>query len=276
MTRNQFLAIVCLALTSVAILACGGGDDSGGFKPGTKGVLRVATSLPAPGFWTGDTVDRLTGGFEYGIAQEIGKKHGLRVEFIDVPFTRIASGDLGGADIAMAQIAATSEREQVMLLSRSYMPANTAALVPAGGTIRDMVEARTLRWVVERDTTHAAFMEEIIHPLSAAATTSSRNETLAKLADGTADAALLDLETALATAFQSGGTLDVAGQFFTNQFLVIALPKDSKNLDAVNALIAEMESEGRLEQLQQSELVPVLGRDPDSVGVIVTRAPRTP
>jgi polar amino acid transport system substrate-binding protein len=271
---TRFLAIFCV---TAAILACGGNDNSDGFTPGTKGVLRVATSLPAPGFWTGETVDTLTGGFEYGIAQEIGKKHGLRVEFIDVPFTRIASGDLDGADIAMAQIAATAEREQVMALSRSYMPANTAALVPSGRTIRDLVEARTLRWAVERDTTHAAFMEEIIRPVTPVLTTGSRNETLTALTAGMADAALLDLETALATAFQSDGTLDVAGQFFTNQFLVIALPKGSKNLEAVNTAIGELEASGRLEQLQQSELVPVLGRDPDSVGVIITRAlPRTP
>jgi polar amino acid transport system substrate-binding protein len=270
---TQFLATLCIA---VAILGCGGGDDSGGFTPATKGVLKVATSLPAPGFWTGGTIDKLTGGFEYEIAQEIAKKHGLRVEFIDVPFARIAAGDLGGADIALAQIAATAEREQVMALSRSYMPANTAALVPVGRTIRDVVEARTLRWAVERDTTHAAFMAEIINPVTPVLTTSSRNETLTALEEGRADAALLDLETALATAYQSGGKLDVAGQFFTNQFLVIALPKGSKNLEAVNTMIDGLESSGRLEQLQQSELVPVLGRDPDSVGVIVTRAPRTP
>ena len=274
MGLTRFLTIICIA---VAILACGGGGDgSDAFSPGTKGVLKVATSLPAPGFWTGDTVDSLTGGFEYGIAQEIGKKYGLRVEFIDVPFARIAAGDFGGADIAMAQIAATVEREQVMALSRSYMPANTAALVPAGRTIRDLVEARTLRWAVERDTTHAAFMDEIIRPVTPYLTTSSRNETLTALVEGRADAALLDLETALATAYQSGGTLDVAGQFFTNQFLVIALPKGSKNVEAVNAILTELEAAGRLEQLQQSELVPVLGRDPDSVGVIITRAPRTP
>ena len=32
------------------------------------GVLTVATNLPAPGFWDGDDVDHLTGGFEWGIA----------------------------------------------------------------------------------------------------------------------------------------------------------------------------------------------------------------
>ena len=266
-----FLALVCVA---AVVVGCGGGDGSG-FKPASKGVLKVATSLPAPGFWTGDSVEKLSGGFEYGIAQEIGKRYNLRVEFIDIPFARIAAGDLGGADIAMAQIAATDERGQEMELSRSYMPANTAALVPAGHTIRDLVEARTLKWAVERDTTHAAFMEEIIRPLTAYLTTGSRAETLAALTDGTADAALLDLETALATAHQSGGKLEVAGQFFTNQFLVVALPKGSKNIDAVNTVLTEMENNGAIERLQQSELVPVLGRDPDSVPVIVTRAPRT-
>ena len=54
------------------IISCGGNNDSNGFSPSTKGVLKVATSLPAPGFWTGDTVGKLSGGFEYEIAQEIG------------------------------------------------------------------------------------------------------------------------------------------------------------------------------------------------------------
>ena len=53
------------------------GSAGGTFTPATDGVLTVATNLPAPGFWDGDDIDHLTGGFEWGIATDLAKRFGL-------------------------------------------------------------------------------------------------------------------------------------------------------------------------------------------------------
>src|SRR4029453_8585833 len=94
--------LVVAALLVACVLASGCGDESEGsaggtFTPATDGVLTVATNLPAPGFWDGDDVDHLTGGFEWGIATDLAKRFDLDVKFVDVPFQQLAAGDLGDA-----------------------------------------------------------------------------------------------------------------------------------------------------------------------------------
>jgi len=41
-----------------------------------KGKLKVATSLPAPGFWNGDSPQTLDGGLEWAMAADIAEELG--------------------------------------------------------------------------------------------------------------------------------------------------------------------------------------------------------
>src|SRR3954471_18558430 len=107
-----------LVLAVVAVAAAAACSDSTSiarqdFTPRTPGQLTVATSLPAPGFWDGTAVGELTGGFEDGIARALADRFDLRLEVVDVPFERIVAGDLGGADMALAQITITPARDDV-------------------------------------------------------------------------------------------------------------------------------------------------------------------
>jgi ABC-type amino acid transport substrate-binding protein len=74
------------------------------FVPATPGTLIVATAfLPAPGFWDG--TPRVSG-FEAALAKELAE--GLKLKAVavkQVPFTALAAGELGGADIALSQLA---------------------------------------------------------------------------------------------------------------------------------------------------------------------------
>ena len=110
MRRWSTTAAVVTIAASLAI-SCGGDQDAGGsFEPATPGTLTVATSLPALGFWDGDDVDDLTGGFEWGIAEALGERFDVEVTYLDVPFEQLAAGDLGEADLALAQISITDGR----------------------------------------------------------------------------------------------------------------------------------------------------------------------
>ena len=69
------------------------GPAAGSFSPSEPGVLMVAASLPAPGFWEG-TAAAPTGGFEHGLALELAERFGLdEVRVVDVPFDRLVTGD---------------------------------------------------------------------------------------------------------------------------------------------------------------------------------------
>ena len=58
------------------------------FTPNTPGVLTVATTLPAPGFWNQDAHGTFTGGFEYEIAQALADRFGVTLDVVDVPVRR--------------------------------------------------------------------------------------------------------------------------------------------------------------------------------------------
>jgi ABC-type amino acid transport substrate-binding protein len=99
--------------------------------------------------------------------------------------------------------------------------------------------------------------------------TQTRDDTLAALADGSADVALLDLTTALATAHDHP-ELAVPAQFATREQLAVALPKDSDNTEAVATAIRALVADGTVDDLFDQYLRPVLAGDPEHVRVIVT------
>ena len=142
----RFSGLVC----ALALAACGGddsGSDAGGtFTPKQTGLLTVVRSLPAPGFWDGPDVDHLTGGFEWGIATELAKRFGLTVTFVDAPFEQLAAGDLGDADIALAQISTTETRREVMDFSSPYYPSNAGALATEDVELKDLAAALSQGW----------------------------------------------------------------------------------------------------------------------------------
>ncbi len=272
---RRLTPLLSLLLLLASVLACSSPDDPAGeFEPGTDGVLTVATDLPAPGFWSGAAVDALDGGFEYEIARALAERFGLRLEVIELPFERLARGDLVGADLAIAQLTATDERAQSMTFSTSYLPANLGVLVHTGAKVSSVADARRLRWVAQEDTTHVGFLETVIAPDEEPLLRETFDEAVAAVRDHAVDAGLFDLPAALAAAASSNGTLKVTGQFVTDQHLAIALPKDSSNVEAVNSALRQLAASGELDRLEASELEPVLGRDPGGIPVITARTAR--
>ena len=215
------------------VVAPAGGE----FEPAREGVLTVATDyLPQPGFWEGE--DGLQGGFEMGLAEQLAEQFGLdRVEVIERPFERLIAGDLAGADIAMAQITPTPERDEVLDFSDPYLSANPAVLVAGGGEVKDVMAARELTWAVEKGTTLEAALEKWVVPHQAVAHLETQPDVVKAVRRGEVDAALLDLPVALAYA-RDDERLDVAAQISTDETLAVALPQGSSNREAVNTALA--------------------------------------
>jgi tetratricopeptide (TPR) repeat protein len=100
-------AVGALAFASLIAAGCGDTATIGSipYTPATPGTLRVATALPAPGFWDGgDTPESITGGYEYELATLLADRFDLELELVAVPFDQIASGDLAGAEKIYLQI----------------------------------------------------------------------------------------------------------------------------------------------------------------------------
>lgn len=242
---------VAVLLPALWALACGGGlGASGSFTPKTPGVLTVATAqIPDPGFWTG-TPAHPTGGFEYELARAMAKRFGLsRVVVKLLPFRQIVGGDLGGADLALSDITVTSEREQHLDFSTSYLAAPPAILVRPGTKVADVDGAQELRWAVEEGTTLQTALAEAIEPNEKPLILHHQREVLAALRSHRVDAVMLDLPVALAYARQSPKTYAVAAQLPSEDVLAAALPKGSGNIEAVDTALHAFNSDGTIARL---------------------------
>jgi len=253
--RARFaLALVFLATLSLAVTGCRvefGGGPAGEFTPRKPGVLTVATEkVPSAGFWLG-TPEHPTGGFEYELAVAMAGRFGLdRVEIRTVPFAKMITGDLDGADLGLRQLTPTGDREQYLDFSIPYLSAPPGALVLTGETIPDMKTAKELSWAVPGGTTLVGTLESLINPRKVRIA-ADREHTVRLLESGRVEAAFFDLPVALALAHASGGRLQVAAQFNRNEALAAALPKDSPDLEAVNSAIRTFTSDGTLSAMAE-------------------------
>jgi ABC-type amino acid transport substrate-binding protein len=242
-----------VSLLGISLAACGGGGGlgaAGTFTPHRKGVLTIATAqVPDPGFWTG-TIQHPTGGFEYGLAGALAKRFGLAgIQLVEVPFSRLITGHLEGADLALSDITVTEERAEHVDFTTSYLSAPPSILVHPGIEVADVQAAQSLRWAVQTGTTLQSALAEKINPYAPAQVLEHQREVLLALQTGRVNAVMLDLPVALAYARESPHLYAVAAQLPSQDVLAAALPKGSENLEAVDSAIRALTAEGTIEQL---------------------------
>lgn len=242
------------------------------FEPASPGTVVVATSLPSPGFWEGDDVATLNGGFEWGLARALADELGLRVSFRDVPFPDIVTGELHGADVALAQVSITDEREDRVKFSVTYFDSAPAVLAPSDADdIHDLATARDRSWAVERGTTEQAFVEDVIRPDESVEAVDGEAEAVDAVLSGEADAALLDLPAALVITAREPH-LEVHARFDDPERYGVVLPEDSPDLNrrAIDRAVRGLLADGTVEDLAERWLHPVFASDPDDIPVIET------
>jgi polar amino acid transport system substrate-binding protein len=242
--------MAALALWPAGCGGLRGAGSAGTFTPHTAGTLTVATAqIPEPGFWEG-TPSHPTGGFEYGLARALAERFGLtRVKVELVPFQRLVAGDLGGADLALSDITVTEQRAQHVEFSTAYLAAPPAIVVRPGTEVADAHAARSLQWAVQTGTTLQQAVEQTIRPTAAPQVVNHEREALVALRVGHAEAVMLDLPVALAYARRSPATYSVVAQLPSEDVLAAALPKGSRNLEAVDSAIRAFHSNGTIERL---------------------------
>ena len=284
MRTTKQLVLASLATVSLGILtacssassdtAAGYGEcevygDAGSISlnPVTSGVLTVQTNLPSPGWWKGETPDTTTGGYEYCLAANIAHRAGLdTVKVENVSFDALVAGQTQDYDIAMAQISVTPEREKVVTFSAPYFDSNLGVLAPAdSGITEDNVGDKKLG--VQVGTTSVAWAEKTLQPSTDPKLFQDTTSMVTAVSSGVTDAAVQDTAIMLGFAKNSGGKLEVVGQFETGEHYAAIYPKGSANADAMNEAIETMREDGTLDKLSAKWLGPELGGDPAAVPV---------
>jgi ABC-type amino acid transport substrate-binding protein len=235
-----------------------------GFSTVTPGVLTVATNLPGPGFWDGNSPSTITGGYEYGMAKYMAQHLGLKLKIINVGWDALVSGEAKGFDLALSTINVTPQRAKVALFSQPYMSSDQGVLVRAGTTVTS-ANARSLKWGVEQGSTSLDYLASTLKPSTSPAVYQDQPSMFAALAAHQIDAVLLDTVEVLAEAKQAHGALKVVGQYHTGGVYGALLPKGSPDVTTVNTLIHQMQTNGTLKALSQQYLAPEFGQDPTTV-----------
>lgn len=244
-------------------------DGDAAYEYINDGQLTVATNLPATGFWDGDDVDEITGGFEYEMAKEIAKRLGLDgVKVVNVTFDSLVAGQAKGFDLALSQITITDDRAKVVDFSTPYFDGDQGVLVEKGTEVADLETAKGLQWGYQEATTAQAVLGQIA-PDKEPRVYKETTELFTALQAGQIDAAMLDTTIVLAKANEDGGqTFDVVAQFKTGEQYGALFPKGSALVADVDPTIEEMRADGTLDALAEEWLTPAFGKDPTKVPVI--------
>jgi polar amino acid transport system substrate-binding protein len=272
--RRRNRPVVAAAALAVALGACDDVRDAGEqtFTPATPGVLRVATALPAPGYWELEA-GTATGGFEYEIAAALADRFGLRLEVVDVPIERIVAGDLGGADLALSELTVTAERDEVLAFSVPYYRAGAGVLAREGEEVRDLATARDLSWGSVPGTTGESFVDDVVRP-DAHAPYPNELACARAVVAAEVDACLVDLPTALVLETEVDG-VDTVARFATDEQWAVALPDGApgvgENLVVVDAAIRGLDADGSIADFEDTWLEPRFGSDPQDVPAIEAR-----
>jgi polar amino acid transport system substrate-binding protein len=258
---------------AVSLASCGETKDIArqSFEPATPDRFTVATALPAPGFWDGADVGSLTGGFEDGIAKALADRFDLELAVVDVPFERLVAGDLGAADVALAQITITDDRATRVEFSVPYYRDDAGAVVKAGEELTDLKTAREQQWAVQRDTVEEDLLTDEVRPDREPILFDDAPSCVDAVADGRADAALVDLSEAL---ILTKGREDVTtgARFIIDGGMGVAMPQGSANVEVVDAALRALEGDGTIDDLADEFLAPAFAADPASIPVVRTSA----
>jgi polar amino acid transport system substrate-binding protein len=240
-------------------------STSGKFAPVTPDTLTVVTSLPAPGFWNGDDPSSITGGFEYGMAKEFAKRAGLsKVVVKNVSFDALVANQTHGYDLALSQVTITADRAMVVCFTDPYFSSDQGVLVKKGTTIT-AADAKSKKWGVQASTTGQTYLADKIKPDSEPSVFQDTPSMFTALGANQVDAVLLDTAIVLGQAAESGGELEVVGQYKTGENYGGILESGTKNLGFIDQYLAAMKSDGTLDQLNSEFLVPVFKGDPTKI-----------
>ncbi len=230
------------------------------FKPSTPGTLVVATSLPAPGYWNSNAIDpeSVTSGFEYDLAKQLQTKFGLQKLVVkNISISDVLQGELGDADVAISQIAASCRLVAASTMSMPYLASSQGVLVTKkfDQPMTTAADVKALKWGVEKDT---AGVDVLLRFSVQPQQFDSLDDAYAALKAGKIGAVLTDTGVALGEASTSHGSLRVIaqiGQISGPDFYTAVLPKSATaNAAAVNAVLQEMRQSGELSALTKTNL----------------------
>ncbi|MBM3718521.1 MAG: amino acid ABC transporter substrate-binding protein [Actinobacteria bacterium] len=280
--RPLSLAVPLVVAASLVLAACGGGSgDSASDEAATdttpagatidpaecaKGktlkadVLTVATGNPAYSPWVVDDKPESKEGFEAAVAYAVAAQLGLgddQVEWVRTNFDEAIQPGAKNFDFNLQQFTITEERKANVSFSDPYYSTNQAIVGLADSKakgVTSVADLKGLKFGAQAGTTSLEYITKVIQPTAEPFAYDDNAGAKAALEAGQVDAIVFDLPTAL---YVSGVEIEgssVLGQFpLTDQVAAdnfgLVFDLDNPLVECVNAALANMKSDGSLDEL---------------------------
>lgn len=218
------------------------------------GTLTVAAEL---GFAPFEYMNDQTGdpeGFDVDVINAIADKLGLQCEYLpnqkfDTLVPLIKQG--GKADVSIAAITITDEREESVDFSEPYLDSNQAIVALKGSTeTEETLNDASKKVVCQSGTTGNDWITENL-PNATCVPTDDVTPALTGVSTGSYNAMVVDLPVAKYMLANSFSDLDIIEEIATGEQYGIAISKDNPNLTkAVNKALEDMKSDGTMDSIE--------------------------
>ena len=252
---KKLLAVILTVAMVFAFTACGGGStDENGLSTVQAGKLHMATNAAFPPYEMTDD----SGGFEgidVEIAEKIAAKLGLELVVDDMDFSSVLTSVQGGkADIAMAGLTVTPDRQKNVDFTDSYATGVQVVIVPEDSdikTIDDLAKDKmigtqegTTGFIYCSDTPeNGGFGEDHVIAYTNGATA------IQALLAGKVNAVIIDSQPAKEFVAANDG-LKILETEFVSEDYAIGVSKDNPELlEAVNNALKELIEDGTVQEI---------------------------
>ena len=269
MNRRNFVATLGIAGTALPAGCNGSGeaaqttDDAKTTADATEEASYtlvkegVLTNVAELGFSPFEYIDEdgNTVGFDVDLSNAIAEKMGLTCEWLpnqafDTLVPTIKQG--GKADISIAGVTITDERLEDVDFSDPYLNSNQALIVAASSDYAtEDLDAEDIQIACQTGTTGDAWIQENL-PNATRVPLADVTAGMMGVSTGSYQAMVIDLPVAQNMLAQSSSDLTILEEIPTGEQYGIAVSYDNPGLkDAINAALAEIESDGTMDELKQ-------------------------
>ncbi len=274
MNRRQFILAAGVLAGSAVLAGCGGSSTSSSSTSTSTdssssaassssddsytlvkdGTLTVVAEL---GFAPFEYMDDKTGdpeGFDVDVINAVADKMGLQCEYLpnqkfDTLVPLIKQG--GKADVSIAAITITDEREESVDFSEPYLDSNQAIVAIKGSTeTEETLNDASKQVVCQGGTTGNDWITENL-PNATCVPVDDVTAALTGVQTGLYNAMVVDLPVAKYMLTNSFSDLDIIEEIATGEQYGIAISKDNPNLTkAVNKALEDMKSDGTMDSIE--------------------------
>ena len=265
-SRRSFMAAAAVSVAALALTACGGSASSAASSVASSaasseavssaaelttveaGKLTMATNAAFPPYeMTTDSGE--FEGIDIETAQAIADKLGLELQIDDMDFdAALLAVQQGKADMVMAGVTVTDERQNVMDFTDSYATGIQSIIVPEGSDIASPDDLAGKKIGTQRGTTGYSYCiddygEDSVVPFDDGATA------VQNLLAGKVDCVVIDKAPAQEYVKANAG-LTILDTEYANEDYAIGMAKDNTALqEALNKALAELKADGTIQSI---------------------------